>query len=182
RAFARRVYLDLAGRIPTPDEISRFISDGSVNKRAMLVNALLDSPDYAQRMRDVFDVVFMERGAFQSNRDRRRNPNNAKLYEKWLEYLETSFRENRPWNVMAREILVARPADPKAKSPSEGAAEFLYARKDNVQQMAEATGSALMGLQIKCAQCHDHPVAPEIKQAHYWGIVAAFNRSKGVDT
>lgn len=48
--------------------------------------------------------------------------------------------------------------------------------------MAEATGSALLGLQIKCAQCHDHPIAPEIKQAHYWGMVAAFNRSKGVET
>src|SRR6185503_6121045 len=63
-----------------------------------------------------------------------------------------------------------------------GAAQFLYARKDNAQQMAEAAGSTLLGLQIKCAQCHDHPLAPEIKQAHYWGMVAAFNRSKAVET
>ncbi len=40
----------------------------------------------------------------------------------------------------------------------------------------------MFGLQVKCAQCHDHMVAREIKQAHYWGMVAAFNRSKNVDT
>ena len=38
------------------------------------------------------------------------------------------------------------------------------------------------GVNVKCAQCHGHPLAPEIEQRHYWGIVAAFNRSKNVDT
>ena len=48
--------------------------------------------------------------------------------------------------------------------------------------MAEALAPVVFGVQIKCAQCHDHMVAREIKQAHYWGMVAAFNRSKNVDT
>lgn len=180
RTFVRRVYLDLAGRIPKPDELARFLEDKNSSNRAALVNTLLDSPDYAQRMRDVFDVVFNERGAFQSNRDRRRGGGNNGLQDKWLDYLEWSFRENRPWNTMTREILTARPAPTEAKA--KGAAQFLYARKDNVQLMAESTGTTLLGLTIKCAQCHDHPLAPEIKQAHYWGMVAVFNRSKGVDT
>ncbi|HWN96643.1 MAG TPA: DUF1553 domain-containing protein, partial [Methylomirabilota bacterium] len=140
---------------------------------------LLDGPDYPVRMREVFDVVFMERGAFESPRDRRRGGGaNSQLGDRWRDYLEWSFRENRSWNSVAREILLARPATNETR----GAMQFLYARKDNAQQMAEAAGSALLGLQAKCAQCHDHPLAPEIKQSHYWGMVAAFNRSKAVDT
>ena len=177
RTFVRRVYLDVAGRIPTPEELNRFLSDKHRDKRATLVNEVLESPDYAVRMREVFDVVFMDRSA-QTPRERRNNPAKPELADRWRAYLEWSFRENRPWNLVAREILLARPAADKTR----GAMQFLYARKDNAQQMAEATGSALLGLQIKCAQCHDHPLAPEIKQAHYWGVVAAFNRSKAVDS
>ena len=177
RTFARRVYLDVAGRIPTLEELNRFLGDKRRDKRAMLVNELLDSPDYAVRMREVFDAVFMERGAFLPARERRKGAK-LDLSDRWQDYLEWSFRTNRPWNEVARDVVLARPNSDSRR----GAIQFLYARKDNAQQMAEATGSSLLGLQIKCAQCHDHPLAPEIKQAHYWGMVAVFNRSKAVDT
>jgi hypothetical protein len=178
RTFVRRVYLDVAGRIPTPEELNQFLADKRRDKRAPLVNQLLDSPDYAVRMREVFDAVFMERGAFETARERRRRGGKLELTDRWQDYLEWSFRTNRAWNVVAREIILARPHSDERR----GAIQFLYARKDNAQQMAEITGSALLGLQTKCAQCHDHPLAPEIKQSHYWGMVAAFNRSKAVDT
>jgi hypothetical protein len=176
--FVRRVYLDVAGRIPTPEELDKFLADKRRDKRAALVNQLLESPDYAVRMREVFDAVFMERGAFETARERRRRGGKMELNDRWQDYLEWSFRTNRAWNVVAREIILARPNSDERR----GAVQFLYARKDNAQQMAEITGSALLGLQTKCAQCHDHPLAPEIKQSHYWGMVAAFNRSKAVDT
>jgi hypothetical protein len=178
RTFCRRVYLDIAGRIPTPEELDRFLADKRRDKRAVLTDELLDTPDYAVHMREIFDVVFMDRAVAQTPRERRNNPVQPELARRWHEYLEWSFRENRPWNLVAREIILARPATNETR----GAIQFLYARKDNAQQMAEASGSALLGLQLKCAQCHDHPLAPEIKQQHYWGVVAAFNRSKGVDT
>ena len=63
-----------------------------------------------------------------------------------------------------------------------GAVWYLYERQNNAQAMAEALAPVVFGVQVKCAQCHDHMVAREIKQAHYWGMVAAFNRSKNVDT
>jgi len=178
RTFARRVYLDVAGRIPTPEELDKFLADNRRDKRAALVNHLLDSPDYAVRMREVFDVVFMERGAFETARERRKRGGNLGLNDRWQDYLEWSFRTNRAWNLVARDIILARPNSDERR----GAIQFLHARQDNAQQMAEITGSALLGLQTKCAQCHDHPLAPEIKQSHYWGLVAAFNRSKAVDT
>jgi hypothetical protein len=91
--------------------------------------------------------------------------------------LEGAFRENRPWNETVRDLLVARPQSPEAK----GATWFLYERRDNHQEIAEAIAPVVYGTRIACAQCHDHPLAREIKQAHYWGLVAAFNRSKNVN-
>ncbi len=177
RAFVRRVYLDLAGRIPTPEEADRFFASRRRDKRAALVDQLMDSPDYAVRMREVFDVVFMERGGFLSAKERRKGAK-PDFTDRWRDYLEWSFRTNRPWKEIARDVILARPDS----GPRRGAIHFLHARQDNAQQMAEAVGMALLGLQIKCAQCHDHPLAPEIRQSHYWGMVAAFNRSKAVDT
>ena len=45
-------------------------------------------------------------------------------------------------------------------------------------EMAEAVAPVIYGTRIDCAQCHDHPLAREIRQAHYWALVAAFNRSR----
>jgi hypothetical protein len=105
-----------------------------------------------------------------------RNQRNAD--EKWKHFLETAFEKNRPWNEVVRQLIVARPAAPE----DVGAEWFLYERKDNYQVMAEAIAPLAFGVNVKCAQCHGHPLAPEIEQRHYWGIVAAFNRSKNADT
>src|SRR6185369_15328142 len=103
---------------------------------------------------------------------------NRRTDEKWFAFLDDAFRRNRPWNEVVREMIVARPQRPEDR----GAVWFLYERENNAQMIAEALAPVVFGLQIKCAQCHDHMVAREIKQAHYWGMVTAFNRSKNVDT
>lgn len=177
RTFVRRVYLDLAGRIPTPQEAEAFVADKSGQKRTSLVDRLLAGPEYAARMRDVFDVVFM--GRPQPNQRRRRGgPAAVDFRKEWLAYLERSFAENRPWDSTVRSMLLARPGSPAEK----GAVWFLYARQEKYQEIAEAISPAVFGIQVQCAQCHDHPLSPEIKQAHYWGLVAFFNRSKNKNT
>jgi hypothetical protein len=98
----------------------------------------------------------------------------------WAEFLEASFRENRRWDALMRDLIVARP-DRSGDLARRGLVQFLYERQNNPQAMAEAVAPLVFGVQIGCAQCHDHMVAREIKQAHYWGMVAAFNRSKNVD-
>jgi hypothetical protein len=169
-AFARRAYLDLAGRIPTPQEAGVFLKDQAKDKRARLIETLLASDEYPRQMREVFDAVLMtRRGA--DWEDQRAN-------QKWFAFLEDAFRSNRPWNEIVRDLIVARPARPE----DHGAVWYLYERQNNPQAIAEALAPVVFGLQVKCAQCHDHMVAREIKQAHYWGMVAAFNRSKNVDT
>ena len=170
RTFVRRAYLDLAGRIPTLAEAASFVENGSPDKRAELVDRLLASPEYARQMSEVFDVVLLERKG-PGAEDRRRG-------QGWYDYLEHAFGANRPWNQVVRELIVARPEAPEDR----GAISFLFERKNDHQAMAEAIGPLAFGMRIGCAQCHNHPLAWEVEQRHYWGLVAAFNRSQNVDT
>jgi hypothetical protein len=180
--FARRIYLDLAGRIPTLAELDAFVADGSAGKRAALVDRLIAGPEYAARMRDVFDVVFMGRGSANPGPRRRRGGGSAgraqEVRQEWLAYLERGFAENRPWDRLIREMVVARPETTEDR----GAIWYLYGRRDRHQEIAESVAASLLGVQVQCAQCHNHFMAAEILQQDYWGLVAFFNRSKNQDT
>src|SRR6185369_5264257 len=94
--FLRRIYLDLAGRIPSVVEARAFFSEKTVDKRARVVDRLLASPDYPRRMQQLFHVMLMERLGD--------NPD-------WERYLRTSFAKNKPWDRMARELLHASSKD-----------------------------------------------------------------------
>ena len=170
RTFIRRAYLDLTGEVPTFQEFLNFAANGDQSKRAQLIDRLLENDKYAIHMAEIFDTVLMSRRGESWEKKRKNN--------KWFHYLEQSFSKNRPWNNVIEEIITARPE----KGDHPGAIWFLYEREDNYQAMAEAVAPIAFGTQMKCAQCHDHPLAHEIKQAHYWAMVAAFNRSKNVST
>jgi mono/diheme cytochrome c family protein len=169
-AWCRRVSLDLIGRIPTADELKSFLSTPPELRRAALVDRLLASPEYPVRMRELWDVFLLGRPKRGSSEDRRRQGG-------WWSFLEAAFRNNRPWNETVRAVLAARADSPVNK----GSTWFLYERKNDHQAIAEAVAPIVYGTRIDCAQCHDHPLAREIKQAHYWGLVTAFNRSKNVE-
>lgn len=170
RTWCRRIYLDLTGRIPTPRELDDFLGSRSKGKREALVDRLLQSDEYVVRMREVWDVILMGRPKRENQEDRRKQNG-------WWSFLENAFRTNRPWNETVRDFLIARPDRPE----NEGSSWFLYERRNDHQAIAEAVAPVVYGTKIDCAQCHDHPLAREIKQAHYWGLVAAFNRSKNVE-
>lgn len=170
RSFVRRLFLDVAGRIPTVAEAEEFLADSAEDKRERLTDRLLGSPEHARRMSLVLDAWLLERKS-QDIEKQRRN-------QGWFAYLERCISSNRPWNVIVRELLVARPETKEDR----GAVVFLLDRKENHQAMAEAVAPLVFGAKMDCAQCHDHPLAWEIEQRHYWGLVAAFNRSKPVDT
>lgn len=167
--FVRRVYLDLAGRIPTAPEAAAFSRDTKPGKRARLVDLLLAGDDYPRNFREIWDALLLERHGGRRDEQRRN--------QGWHAFLEGAFRQNRPWNEVVRDMIVARPDNPAGR----GSVWFLFERRNQHQQIAEALAPVIYGTRINCAQCHDHPLAREIKQAHYWGLVAAFNRSRNVD-
>lgn len=161
--FLRRVYLDLAGRIPTVKEIKAFYKDASTGKRESLIDRLLASEDYSRNMTERFHTMLMER--LGDN-------------EHWRRFLRTSFTQNKPWDEMARAMLHADREDEDAR----GAAYFLTARlisegamaATDVPGLTRDVGRLLAGKDMQCAQCHDHLTVDEYKQREFQGLHAVF--------
>lgn len=168
--FVRRSYLDLIGRIPTRTELSQFVQNPDSRKRSQLIDTLLQSREHSTHMAQLFDAVFLGRTELAGIQRRAETG--------WTSYLENVFGQNRPWNEVVEELALARPQSKELR----GAAWYLVSRNDKHQEMAEAVSKDLFGVRIDCAQCHNHPLADEIGQRHYWGLVAFFNRSKNGDT
>jgi hypothetical protein len=170
--FIRRVSLDLIGRVPTRSERAEFMDmeDTGPDKRERWIDQLLESPEYARHMADLFDALLL--GRPRAVRSARRTQNG------WREYLEESFAANRPWSRMARDMVLAR----ATAETDVRASWFLYQKRNAHQEIAEAVSPAFFGIRIECAQCHDHPLASEIEQGHYWGLVAFFSRSENKQT
>jgi hypothetical protein len=160
--FLRRVYLDLTGTIPTAAEARAFLQDTSPAKRQALIDRLLASPEYARHLATVFDVMLMERLPA-------RNVPEAQ----WREYLRASFAANKPWDVLVREILSADGSNVKDRGP----ARFLLDRDGEPNALTRDVSRLLLGMNLQCAQCHDHPRVEEYKQDHYYGLYAFLNRT-----
>ncbi|QDS91555.1 hypothetical protein FF011L_02850 [Roseimaritima multifibrata] len=94
--FLRRVYLDLTGNIPSVTQVREFLRDTSADKRTQTIDALLASPQHATRMQYVLDEMLMERrsGKHIAAKD-------------WRSFLRKTALENKPWDILVREILSA---------------------------------------------------------------------------
>jgi hypothetical protein len=160
--FLRRAYLDLTGTIPSSTEARAFLKDASGAKRSQLIERLLTSPEHARYLATVFDVMLMER-----------RPDKHVPRAQWLDYLRASFAANKPWDQLVREILSADGVDPKLRP----AAKFYLDREGEINLLTRDISRLFLGMNLQCAQCHDHPLVEAYKQAHYYGIAAFFNRS-----
>ena len=164
--FLRRVTLDLAGRVPTIEEAERFLADAAADKRQRLVDALLTSPDHAEHWADVAVDLFV--------RPEFRRPGMARAID-LRSYFVTAARENRPYDRMATEMLTfSGPLEP------DGPGAFLTSqlRAGGPETLASATARVFLGLQIQCAQCHDHPTDARYKRADFYGLVAYFAKTR----
>jgi hypothetical protein len=158
--FVRRLYLDLAGRIPTADETRAFLDDPAPDKRVRLIDRLLGSDDHVARMEQVLHVMLMER---------------LGEHEEWSKYLHDSVAANKPWDQMVREMLNPNPDDEATR----GSAFFYSKRLENYGQnpvdipaLVRDVGRLFMGIDVQCAQCHDHLFVDDYKQEYYQGLFA----------
>ncbi len=160
--FIRRIWLDLAGRIPTSDETRHFLDDNDPGKRSQMIEHLLAAPTYAQRMQELFHVVLMERRGD---------------HEKWKQYLHNAFELNKPWDQMVREVL-----NPDPQDENRDGAAFFYAKRieANGQNpidhpgLTRDVGRLFLGADLQCAQCHDHLFIDDYKQRDFQGLYSVY--------
>lgn len=159
--FLRRVYLDMAGRLPSPEEARRFLSDSRPDKRARLVDMLLERPEWA----DVWalkwsDLLRVDRRTLGSE--------NAHAYYQWI---RSAMQRNLPWNEFTRRLLEAE--GPLVENP----AGYFFKVAKKTGEMAANTSQALLGIRITCAECHQHPF-DRWTQSDYHSMRAYFEQVK----
>lgn len=160
--FLRRASLDLIGIIPTSAEARAFLDDPAPNKREVLVDRLLAHPRQPVHLASAFHLMWMERRA-----------DKHVPVADWLKFLAESFRQNKPYDQLVRELLTADSANPAARP----AAKFLLDRDADPHLLTRDIGRMFFGVDLQCAQCHDHPLIDDYLQADYYGLHAFVNRT-----
>ena len=152
----RRLTLDLAGRIPTAAESRAFVGSTDPDKRARLVDRLMASAGFVRHQATELDTMLMA-GSKGSLRD----------------YLVQAVGENRPWDRIFRELMLPDQTDKVQKA----AAEYLRQGVKDLDRLTADVSSTFFGVNISCAQCHDHPLVRDWKQDHFYGMKSFLSRT-----
>jgi Protein of unknown function (DUF1549)/Protein of unknown function (DUF1553)/SLA1 homology domain 1, SHD1 len=159
--FVRRIYLDIAGRIPTSGEALTFINDTSLSKRSKLIDQLLESDGYRSHLFNYF--ADMMRVADEANKVR---------YYTYQDWLKSQIATNEPWDELVYAMMTA-----DGKLLENGASGYLLRdagmRLDNLS----LTLSTFLGANVSCAQCHDHPFA-DWTQKEFYEMAAFFGATE----
>lgn len=175
----RRVYLNMLGLQPTPEEVQEFVADESEVAYSKLIDRVLASPHYGERWaRHWLDVVrFGESTGYEVNRDRA----NAYYYR---DYVIDSFNNDKSYQDFIVEqiagdsvgvdvgtgFLVGGAYD-TVKSPDKNLT--LMQREDELADYVNTTSTTFLGLTVGCARCHNHKFDP-ILQSDYYSLQAVF--------
>ncbi|MEM9481008.1 MAG: DUF1549 domain-containing protein [Verrucomicrobiota bacterium] len=159
--FLRRIYLDIAGRVPTIEEAEDFHADLSSSKRDILIDKLLASDAYTSRMYNYWaDVLrLLQKDGVAST-----------AYQLWL---KESLRDNKPYDQMVREMVSA-----KGMAWENGAIGYYMRDRGMPLDNMSNTVRTFLGVRLECAQCHDHPFDDWTQMDYY--KMAAF--TYGMDT
>jgi hypothetical protein len=158
--FLRRAYLDLTGKIPTVGEARAFLADKDQAKRQRLIEALLAQPAHANHLATTWTRFLLPQN------DAARAFGGAQFHT----WLADKFADNTAYDAIARELLLA-----KGQVQQTGPVLFYTALELKPEELAASTSRSFLGVQIQCAQCHDHPF-DHWTQRDFWGYAAFFAR------
>ncbi|MCA9117078.1 MAG: DUF1553 domain-containing protein, partial [Planctomycetaceae bacterium] len=165
----RRVYLDLIGLPPTPEEMQAFLADESPQAYERVVDQLLSSPHYGERWgRHWMDVWRYSDWDGYGAEVRESHPH----IWRWRDWIVDSLNADRGYDRMVLEMLAAdelAPGDPEALRATGFIGRNWYKFDRNVwmRDTVEYTSAGLLGLTLKCARCHDHKYDPISQEEHY---------------
>lgn len=158
--FVRRIYLDIAGRIPNHDEAQAFLRDSRRDKRARLIDMLIDSPGYNSNMFNYLAEMLRVKDRLEQDNLR------GVPYINWL---QDQVAKNRPWNELVIDLLTAsgKMWDKKPDGSYNGAAGYLLRDAGMPLDNLANTLAVFLGTDVACAQCHDHPFSDWTQHQFY---------------
>ena len=157
--FVRRAYLDACGILPTAQEVETFLADTSPDKRAKLIDALLEREEFVDYWTNRWADVFLVSSSKLSS-------NAMWSFHNWI---RSSVRSNKPWDRMAREIVTA-----SGNTLENGAANYYVVHKEPTD-LTENFSMAFLGMSVTCARCHNHPLE-KWTQKQYYQMANLFGR------
>ncbi|MEZ6055754.1 MAG: DUF1553 domain-containing protein [Planctomycetaceae bacterium] len=158
--FVRRATIDIAGRLPTGEEVEQFVADKNPAKRDALVDRLVDSPGYADYFANKWASVL---------RNKRRNGNDIPYTYRFHTWIRQSLNENVPYDKFVRGVLTAT-GDPETHPPV-----AWYREVGTSTAQMEDTAQLFLGMRLACAKCHHHPFE-RWSQQDYYGFEAFFSQ------
>lgn len=161
--FLRRASLDICGTLPTPAEVEAYVGDERTDKRARLVDRLLERPEYASYFALKWADILRNRGRGYGTSKQRAG---SALFAGWI---RDSVAANLPYDQFAAAILTATGSQ-ETNPPA-----VWYRSVRTTQDYVESVAQGFLGVRIQCAQCHHHP-AERWGQEDYYGLAAVFAR------
>jgi hypothetical protein len=167
--FLRRAWLDLAGVVPPPEAVLAFAKDASPDKRRAAVRQLVASPRWAEHWANVFErlllgpmvkIPIVDREAFRS-------------------YVRHAFAANAPYDQLVYQLVTATGQNQSEDddAPVNGAVNWLLRFRGAPEDLAGTTSRVFLGVQIQCAQCHDHRTE-KWTQADFRHLTACFMHTR----
>jgi hypothetical protein len=160
-AFLRRTYLDTIGVLPTPAEVRAFLADKSSDKRARLIDRLLERPEFV----DYWTLELAE--LFQNRKESDHDVRGTKGVRAFHAWLRLQVASNRPWDELARDVLTA--AGPVTERPAVGYYIVTVGehRPAHTSTVVASVAQTFLGTRIGCAQCHNHPLEKYTQDDYY---------------
>ena len=166
--YLRRLYLDLAGRVPAVSEVRAFRADDAEGRRERVVNELLDSPASVRHFTTVWRNALLPQAASQ--------PQFRGLIPGFEAWLWKHLSEGSRYDTIVRDIITAdlnlTKANALASTTSPDA--FFVVRELKPESLAAGTARAFLGVRLDCAQCHDHPF-DKWSQKQFWNMAAFYS-------
>ena len=168
--FVRRLYLDITGLLPTAEETAVFLGDPSTDKRAKLIDQLLEKKEFTE----LWVMKFAELLQIQTDDNQGMSYKATLLYFNWL---KDRIANNVPMDQIVRELLTS-----KGGTFTNPATNYYQVERDNLK-ITENVAQVFMGMRLQCAQCHNHPF-DRWTQDEYYSFASFFSqvgRKRGAD-
>lgn len=158
--FLRRVTIDIAGRLPTVDEVKTFLANTEATKRDAWIDALLNSPGYADYFANKWSALL---------RNKRSAPRQARGNYEFFDWIRDSLRANKPYDQFVREVIAS------SGDVAENPPVAWYRHVKDPAAQVEDVAQLFLGMRLQCAHCHHHPFE-KWSQQDYYGLAAFFSQ------